>query len=104
VKLFSGGMGSGPDITNPTINDYAQAGFLSGNSFAALQQLQRIKKAPDQFDLPPVAPDATDEALRKRRALAMTQAGLGMGRKSTFLTGESQLGQPLLGKTLLGGY
>lgn len=77
--------GSMPWNTNNKVDPSRQQGFAR----------EPAEKAP------PLA-DPTDEALRKRRALALTRASLGMGRKSTMLTG--QLGEPTLNKTLLGGY
>lgn len=57
----------------------------------------------EQPELAPIAPGPTDEALRKRRSAALTQAGLGMGRRSTLLT-QGLTDTPVLGKTMLGGY
>lgn len=70
------------------------------NNKVNLQREQGFAREPAE-KAPPLT-DPTDEALRKRRALALTKASLGTGRKSTMLTG--QLGEATLGKTLLGGY
>lgn len=65
---------------------------------------ERNNPRTDQLPTGPTLPDATDEALRKRRAGALLQAGAGMGRRSTMLTGTSGLGEPQLQRTMLGGY
>lgn len=62
---------------------------------------QQKESTGDISKLPP-APDLTDQALQKKRSSAMMLAGAGRGRRSTFIA--SAMGEPLLGKTLLGGY
>jgi hypothetical protein len=61
------------------------------------------QNAPDE--LPPTAPDLTDEALKKARRSAALRLTQGRGRKGTFLTDPmGDPTEPTMGrKTLLGG-
>lgn len=64
-------------------------------------QKRKDRLAREELGRPPTPPDLTDKALQTKRQSALMLAGAGQGRRSTFLT--STMGEPLLGKTLLGG-
>jgi hypothetical protein len=93
------------NVANPdgALNEQGESNRVARAPWSKTSQARQQAFADlGEGSLPPQAPDATDAAVQKSRTSGLLLSKAGRGRSSTFL--GSMTGEPLLGKTMLGGY